>query len=209
MRVVLLVLVLIPYELFGGLTFENYTKKIELTEDIPSEDFTFCYKNTGKYPVKIIATRTSCGCTILTDIKRNISPGESGEVNGKFVSNGVVGEQERDIYIQTDDVSNEEIKLNLKINITSNVIITPKILVWDKDKLSTKTLKILLSEKVTHISNFECKDKGFLYTLKKISKGELMLSITPTDAQKKRTLLTFTAEFTNLKKDYNIFLLIK
>ena len=98
-----------------------------------------CYKNTGKYPVKIIATRTSCGCTILTDIKRNISPGESGEVNGKFVSNGVVGEQERDIYIQTDDVSNEEIKLNLKINITSNVIIAPKILVWYKYKLSRRT----------------------------------------------------------------------
>lgn len=47
MRVVLLVLVLIPYELFGGLTFENYTKKIELTEDIPSEDFTFVTRILG------------------------------------------------------------------------------------------------------------------------------------------------------------------
>ena len=51
----------------------------------------------------------------------------------------VNGEQERDIYIQTDDVSNEEIKLNLKINITSNVIIAPKILVWYKYKLSRRT----------------------------------------------------------------------
>lgn len=98
MRIVFLVLVLIPCELFGSLIFENYTRLIELTEDTPSENFTFHYKNTGKYPVRIIGIRSSCGCTILTDIKRAISPSENGEVNGKFVSNGVVGEQERDIY---------------------------------------------------------------------------------------------------------------
>ncbi len=207
MRIVLLVL--IPYELFGSLIFENYTRLIELTEDTPSENFTFRYKNTGKYPVRIIGTRTSCGCTILTDIKRIISPGESGEVNGKFVSNGVVGEQERDICIQTDDISNEEIKLHLRVNIISNVIITPKVLVWYKNKLSTKTLKILLSDKVEHISKLECKNKGFSYELKKISKREFILSITPTDVQKERTVLTFTAKFNNSKKDYNIFLLIK
>lgn len=114
-----------------------------------------------------------------------------------------------EIYIQTDDIGNEEIKLHLRVNIIPNVIITPKVLVWYENKPSTKTLKILLFNKVENISISECKNKKFSYELKKISKREFILSITPTDVQKGRTVLTFTAISNNSKKDYNIFLLIK
>ncbi len=49
----------------------------------------FKFKNIGKSPLKIERVKSSCGCTVPTYPKKEIMPGETGEISVKYDTNKV------------------------------------------------------------------------------------------------------------------------
>ncbi|MBK6264638.1 DUF1573 domain-containing protein [Marivirga sp. S37H4] len=64
---------------------------------------TFLFKNTGKEPLNIRKTKTTCGCTV-TDLKKmDYEGGADGELNVNFDTSGLSGSQVKRITLFTND----------------------------------------------------------------------------------------------------------
>ncbi|NUO01825.1 MAG: DUF1573 domain-containing protein [Saprospiraceae bacterium] len=59
----------------------------------------FRFKNTGKVPLLISDARSTCGCTVPVWPKDPIAPGQGGEINVKFDTNGKNNLQKKPVTI--------------------------------------------------------------------------------------------------------------
>lgn len=77
-------------------TLFDYGRVIEGKQVEASYRFT----NTGKKPLILTRVEPSCGCTVAKDWPKDpISPGESGQINISFDSNGRTGSQKKIISV--------------------------------------------------------------------------------------------------------------
>lgn len=60
---------------------------------------TYTFTNTGKVDLVITTAKGSCGCTVPDYPRQPIAPGESGEIEVVFNSEGKSGKQHKKIYI--------------------------------------------------------------------------------------------------------------
>ena len=77
----------------------------------------FPFKNTGDAELVIEKVRTSCGCTAALVSKKNIKPGESGEIEATFNTKRYRGKQGKNIYVATNDPDNRNVKLRLEVTV--------------------------------------------------------------------------------------------
>lgn len=63
----------------------------------------FRFENTGDEPLIITRVRTSCGCAAAILSKKELDPGEKGEIQAKFDTRGYYGEQNKFIYVESND----------------------------------------------------------------------------------------------------------
>jgi hypothetical protein len=82
-------------------------------------DHNFTITNTGGDLLKITDVRASCGCTAAKPDKLDLKPGESTEIKVTFNSSGRLGPQVKYVYVNTNDPSNTEIKLQITGNIVA------------------------------------------------------------------------------------------
>ena len=80
-------------------------------------DHNFTITNTGGDLLKITDVRASCGCTAAKPDKLDLKPGESTAIKVSFNSTGRLGSQVKFVYVNTNDPSNSEIKLQIVGNI--------------------------------------------------------------------------------------------
>jgi hypothetical protein len=73
----------------------------------------FIITNNGGDVLIIKDVSASCGCTAANPDKRELSPGESTNINVEFNTNGRSGKQRKAVYVETNDPDNK--KLELKI----------------------------------------------------------------------------------------------
>lgn len=62
-------------------------------------EYLYYFKNTGKYPVKVMRVKPSCGCTTPEWSKEPVQPGEKGFIKAVFDSKGKVGVQMKSITV--------------------------------------------------------------------------------------------------------------
>ena len=79
---------------FGQLTWENPEQTFNSKPQDESVVAKYRFTNTGKQSLKIENVKTSCGCTTTALTKTEYAPGESGEIEAKFVFSGRTGRQE-------------------------------------------------------------------------------------------------------------------
>lgn len=60
---------------------------------------TFKFKNVGKADLIISDAKGSCGCTVPIYPKKPIAPGETGEIEVVFDSNGKMGQQNKTVTL--------------------------------------------------------------------------------------------------------------
>ena len=77
----------------------------------------FKFKNVGQNELVIENVRTSCGCTAVLVSKKNIKPGEAGEIKATFDTKRYSGKQGKNIYVSTNDPDNRTVKLRLEVNV--------------------------------------------------------------------------------------------
>lgn len=75
---------------------------------------TFVFENVGTEPLKILAARGSCGCTVPKYSKEEIAPGAKGEVQVKFNSAGKMGNQNKTVTLTTNAADKKPIILTIR-----------------------------------------------------------------------------------------------
>lgn len=80
-------------------------------------EYNFMITNTGGDLLKITDVRPSCGCTAAKPEKSELKPAESTAIKVSFNSAGRLGAQQKYVYVVTNDLSNQEIKLKISGNI--------------------------------------------------------------------------------------------
>jgi hypothetical protein len=103
--------------------------------EIVKHDFEI--QNTGNAELNIKNVSASCGCTAAKPEKSVLKPGEKSNINVSFNSSNRIGEQEKFIYVVSDDQQTPELKFLLK------GIVVDKSVGLSKD---VKTPKLVLLE---------------------------------------------------------------
>jgi len=85
----------------------------------------FIYSNTGTGTLRISRVRTSCGCTAVTPSRRELAPGEQGEIKVIFNSEHFTGNVVKHIYVHTTDPDNSIIRLEVRALVLAELAAAP------------------------------------------------------------------------------------
>jgi hypothetical protein len=77
----------------------------------------FRFENVGDEPLVIHRIRTSCGCTAAILTKKELDPGEKSEIQVTFNTRGYYGEQNKFIYVESNDPSHSAVQLMVSASI--------------------------------------------------------------------------------------------
>lgn len=81
-------------------------------------EHTFTFTNTGNTPLIIQDAQTTCGCTVPKKPEAPVPPGETGEIQVRFDSQGKAGVQNKAVTI-TANTEPATTRLFIKANVTS------------------------------------------------------------------------------------------
>lgn len=167
MRIFALVL---AFALFGNLGFTKEGPKIQFKElkwDFGNKKqgevltHTFRFENVGDETLVIHRVRTSCGCAAAILSKKELDAGEEGEIQAKFNTQGYYGEQNKFIYVESNDPSASVTQLMISASI--DVPPSPKI---ELDSYNTDLGLVLEGEELRTEFNIS-------------NRGEMELTVTP------------------------------
>jgi len=79
--------------------------------------YDFVISNTGDGDLILKTVRASCGCTAVQPDKTELKPGESTKLHVEFDTTEREGEQQKYIYIYSNDPKNKEFRLSVKTDI--------------------------------------------------------------------------------------------
>lgn len=82
-------------------------------------EVTWRFKNTGSKPLVIINASASCGCTVAEKPEQPIAPGEEGVIKAKFDSHGRAGEQNKQVFVQTNTSGTANHELSFRTEVAS------------------------------------------------------------------------------------------
>jgi hypothetical protein len=146
MRTLFFSLCLFASSAFGQLTWENSEQTFNSKPQDESVVAKYRFTNTGKQILKIENVRTSCGCTTAALTKTEYAPGESGEIEAKFVFSGRTGPQEKAITVTTSAAPQQPTVLRLYVNIEEPIKIHPEVVFWRVgEELEPKTIHIAIA----------------------------------------------------------------
>lgn len=153
---------------------------LELGQEKASAVFPF--ENTGAYPVEILSTSTSCGCTTAELSKTVYQPGEKGAITANFDVGSRTGSRRNTVRVFTDDDSVPSTTLTMAVEIPSLVTITPRLVQWRKEAApEPKTIQVELNpEAGLEITGIRSDNENFEVALEKgETPHEFSLTITP------------------------------
>lgn len=97
----------------------------------------FNITNTGGDVLEIQRVRASCGCTAAAPEKDKLEPGESTAIEVRFNSAGRMGQQQKYVYISSNDPENPEIRLMFKAFVVDKSEFENKEAVYPKLEMET------------------------------------------------------------------------
>jgi len=97
--------------------FENETYDFGTVPQGAVVKHSFKFKNVGKAPLLIGSARSTCGCTIPKWPREPIMPGESGEIDVRFNTEGKKNAQTKPVFINCNTLP-AEVKIYMKGNVT-------------------------------------------------------------------------------------------
>lgn len=156
----------------------------------------FPFANAGKQPVKIKSVETSCGCTTASMDKEIYAPGEKGKITATFEIGGRTGEQEKAVYVVTDDPKEPELALSFKAMIPKILEAHPIFLNWVKgEELKPKRAEVkVLGDFPVHQLDAVSSNPNMLVVVKRGESGhDFKIVVTP---RKRGGLLTSSIEIT-------------
>ncbi|AQQ71256.1 hypothetical protein SMSP2_01626 [Limihaloglobus sulfuriphilus] len=101
---------------------------VDLGDVAPKSKHRFAYqfKNTGDAELVIDHIQSTCGCTVPALKKKNIAPGEAGEIDVTFTAATRAGLMTKHLYIYSNDPANPKYSLEIKANTVFKVKVMPE-----------------------------------------------------------------------------------
>ncbi len=147
----------------------------------------FHYTNKTDKPIKITNVRTSCGCTVATIEKKDVAPGEGGNLTATLKIGGRTGLQQKMIAVETDDPNAPLINLVLKATVAQPVEIQPAFVFWQQGEAPKPKMITVKAAKDVAITKLDVKSSSadFQAEVEKGSAaGEFKIKVQPKDTSK-------------------------
>lgn len=107
------------------IAFDRFEHNFGRISDDRNVRTTFSFTNRGESTLKILDTRTTCGCAVPELAKTEYAPGESGEITVIFNPNNRRGAQDRHVTIMTNDPVSPSIGLRVQADVQPLIEIEP------------------------------------------------------------------------------------
>lgn len=104
---------------------ENLTLQFGTVAQGEKVEQVFRFANAGDALLKIERVRSSCGCTAALLAKRELQPGEVGEISATFDSTRFQGPVIKTIYLYTNDPLQKVVQLHLRGEVRREISVTP------------------------------------------------------------------------------------
>lgn len=85
----------------------------------------FVVTNAGSETLTITQVRSSCGCTVPSIDKRELSPGEQTELTAVFDSGRFQGPVSKNIYVYSNDPSSPITRLSIHADVKQDLLVSP------------------------------------------------------------------------------------
>ena len=191
---------------FNAASAQLEWKKTTITYSAKPEDESvtalYHFANTGSKSVKILSTKTSCGCTVAQLDKQEFAPGELGVMKVKFTFGDRTGLQNKQVQVYTDDSTQYTYMLTLEVDIPEFLTVEPQLLFWVRGEtpVAKSAIVNVLAKDPVIIEKLESDNENFVCELIKLEEGRrYKVSVTPknTDASMQSKLKIIT----NVGKD--------
>jgi hypothetical protein len=96
---------------------------------------TFNIKNAGDQALHISGVRTSCGCTAAIPSDSTVQPGKQTQIEVDFNPTGYRGDVSKEIYVMTNDPSNQMTTLKITMHISYALQSTPDFVLFQNAKV--------------------------------------------------------------------------
>ncbi len=106
-----------PVGLATTVSFAETTHEFGTIAEGDVVEHTFVFTNTGNTPLIIQDAQTTCGCTVPKKPEAPVPPGETGEIQVRFDSQGKAGVQNKAVTI-TANTEPATTRLFIKANVT-------------------------------------------------------------------------------------------
>ncbi len=149
----------------------------------------FKYENVGKTPLHFKMVRASCGCTAARTQKKQVDPGEKGEITATFNIGGRNGTQVKTVTVQTDDPDPKSATtiLTLKTEIPQLLTMKPVLVYWqggEEPKPKTITVKTNQGVAITEL-NVTSSNPDFTTKVQRgPASGEFLITVQPHDTNR-------------------------
>jgi hypothetical protein len=168
----------------------------------------FAFRNAGPTPVTVRSIKTTCGCTTARLEKKTYAPGETGEIDVRFVFGGRKGLQRKLITVKTDD-STEPAILDLRVLVEENVTVTPALVYWRLGEANTpKTVHVTANSTPVSIKGVVSENNEWRAEVATIKPGEdYLVRIQPpaTTAKSGTTIRIVTAVPNDEPRSYVVY----
>lgn len=148
----------------GAFEFVTMVHDWGAISDEDSVKTSFSFKNISDKTVKIINTKTSCGCTVGTPTKQVLAPGEEAAVEITFNPKGKRGLELKTITLETDYTPQPNVELHLKALVRPRMMVEPTS-VWFGDlplhKGADQELSIMSRMEGFQVTGFTMTDPKF------------------------------------------------
>ena len=155
------------------LTWKKTTISYQAKPEDESVTALYHFANTGTTPVKILSTKTSCGCTVAKLDKDVYTPNELGVLRVKFTFGDRTGPQTKQVQMYTDDPRGLTYLLTLQVDIPEFLTVEPQLLFWTRGEPAMKkeaTVNVLAKDPI-YIKSLEVPDQNFSAELVKLEDG--------------------------------------
>lgn len=142
----------------------------------------FTFKNTSTDPVTIKRVTTSCGCTSAKLSKATYAPGETGDIEVKFVFGFRRGAQRKIVSVTSAD--KQEWRLDLRCWIHEPLTVSPALVYWKSGaEAESKVVKLVAGRgSPLSIKSVKSTNPKFKTALAEVKPGqEYALTVTPAD----------------------------
>ncbi|NQZ58847.1 MAG: DUF1573 domain-containing protein [Lentisphaeraceae bacterium] len=171
--------------------------------------FVFDVTNNGSTPQTFISGKPSCSCiSVINTFPIVIKAGKSAQIKLSFDFKGKNGRNTAKVYLKTLD---KTFTLTAEVDIPTAVKISPRFLIWPKNKRNTKSITITLHKDWTgKINRATSVNKKIRCQLTQ-NKNNITLNVTPdTDMKSDRNFVIINGkDETGKELEYRIYLIIK
>jgi hypothetical protein len=98
-------------------------------------------RNSGTDTLRIGEVRAACGCTATLMTKKNLAPGDTGDLSITFNTEHYTGRATKQVFVQSNDSTSPKLTITFSASITPVLSVSPQYFAFEKATLDTTMIR--------------------------------------------------------------------